>query len=136
MRLRDSDPPVGMLWRFYSRTALAGRLIASRLHVGSLISWGGTVSDGVPVFLRLAGRMADVPFVRRLVAEMLDKSEGRSEQAGTEARFVGLHQPHPVQEKPGTGSPLSATACPGHPDPNLNTICCCSACVPRGERHG
>lgn len=94
------------------------------------------MSDGVPVFLRLAGRMADVPFVRRLVAEMLDKSEGRSEQAGTEARFVGLHQPHPVQEKPGTGSPLSATACPGHPDPNLNTICCCSACVPRGERHG
>ena len=38
----------------------------------------------------------------------MNKSERPGEKAGTQARFVGLHQPHPVQEKPGTGLPLRA----------------------------
>lgn len=44
--------------------------------------------------------------------DALRKSEGAGEEAGTETRpsqeGFGLHQPHPVQEKPGTGLPLSA----------------------------
>lgn len=68
-------------------------------------SYTGEFSINPPVLLRDAAR--EIERLQDLLVEAMrdPKSEGQGEKAGTQTGPVGLHQPHPVQEKPGTGLP-------------------------------